>query len=84
MYGLHAFLLQAAWQAQHSVVLSAYCMQTNVSVRCCTQDLNYWAGSIECKMNNVWQQTASWSVASSVIVNSFHHYLCTYSKTGVA
>jgi len=76
-------LASSAWLSQHSLCGTRCILHAKLytSVRCCTQDLNYWAGNIECKMNNVYQQTASWSVASSVIVNSFHHYLCTYSKS---
>jgi hypothetical protein len=44
-------------------------------------DLNIDAYGIECKMNNNYTHVARWSVSNTLLVNSFHHYLCTYGTS---
>jgi hypothetical protein len=42
-------------------------------------DLNIGWNSVECKMNNQHLQAAKWSVSNAALVNTFRHYMCTYS-----
>jgi hypothetical protein len=44
-------------------------------------DLNMDAYGVECKMNNNYTHVARWSVSNTLLVNSFHHYLCTYGMS---
>lgn len=45
-------------------------------------DLNVIGSTaIECRMNNQWEYAAIWNVdVSKQLVNSWHHYTCTYGE----